>query len=346
MSEKLQCPFCRQSTQVETRAIDGHDIRMVAGCSCPPYVIDYRDILMHFQSDEERAEWHPERICALLWEMDYKNRPRAFLQFQQKEYPSIERSVPILVANLLTDWPDQVLQRTERSLCNLVNYSNKNEFRIGRPIIVLRTDQKNRFFFTPDKGEEQYFVDAMAKYGWIDASEDPERWKLRITPEGYARYDELNRGRANSKNPVFVATWFGGKARKEEMTQLFNKHLKVAINRTGYRAWRADTEQHNEQIMDVVHHYIRQAPFVVAELTRNNRGVYYEAGFAKGLGTDVIYCCPEKTRPHFDVTAINLVKWDTPEDLCKKLACRIRGTIGQGPYSTDELKQVGHPDLA
>ena len=340
MSEKMQCPFCKQSTQVETRAKDGHDIRMFSGCWCPPYVIDYRDFLMHFQSDEERAEWHPERIWALLWERDYKDRPRAFLQFQQEEYPNIDRSEPVLVANLLTDWPDQVLQRLERSLCNLVNYSNKYKFRIGKSIAVNHQKPDYNLFFTDDNGDVLYFINALKKYGWIDInSHTSSGWNLTITPEGHEHYYEMKHGRANSKNPVFVATWFGGKDRTVEMNKLFDNHLKVAINRAGYKARRADTDEHNEPIMDRIHDYIRQAPFVVAELTDNNQGVYYEAGFAKGIGTEVIYCCPtgEENKPHFDVTAINLVKWDTEDDLRKRLESRILGTIKQGPYSTDEL---------
>ena len=102
-------------------------------------------------------------------------------------------------------------------------------------------------------------------------------------------------------------------------------------------ALRVDSVEHNESIMDHVHDYIRQAPFVVAELTDNSPGVYYEAGFARGLGKTVIYACPEGKPPHFDVTAINIVLWDTEEDLCKGLEKRILGTVKRGPYTSDEL---------
>ena len=156
------------------------------------------------------------------------------------------------------------------------------------------------------------------------------------------RYDELTRGQADSRNPVFVAMWFGGEDHKEEMTLLFDTQIKLAINKAGYNALRADTDEHNEPIMDRVHDYIRQAPFVVAELTKNNRGVYYEAGFARGLGTEVIYCSSKETLEHlhFDVTAINIVIWDTPEDLCERLERRILGSIKRGSYSSDELARI------
>jgi hypothetical protein len=95
---------------------------------------------------------------------------------------------------------------------------------------------------------------------------------------------------------------------------------------------RADTDEHNAPIMDRIVEDIRKAPFVVAELTDNNQGVYYEAGFAKGRGTEVIYCCPEGTKPHFDVTGINQVRWKDEADLRQKLEGRILGTMSRGPH--------------
>ncbi|MCH8147827.1 MAG: hypothetical protein IH987_07515 [Planctomycetes bacterium] len=200
-------------------------------------------------------------------------------------------------------------------------------------------NEKDRILFSHDRGEKVYFIDAMVDYGWIDpaAVSLNEQRQLMLTPKGYAHYDELNRGQANSKNPVFVAMWFGGKSRTEEMSRLFKDQIEPAINNAGYKARRADSVEHNESIMDHVHDYIRQAPFVVAELTDNNPGVYYEAGFALGLGTTVIYTCPKEAPRHFDVTAINIVLWDTQEDLCKRLEHRISGTVKQGPFTSEEL---------
>ena len=52
---------------------------------------------------------------------------------------------------------------------------------------------------------------------------------------------------------------------------------------------------------------IRDAKFVIADLTHDNNGAYWEAGYAEGLGKPVVYIC-EKTKfedknngTHFDV---------------------------------------------
>jgi len=41
----------------------------------------------------------------------------------------------------------------------------------------------------------------------------------------------------------------------------------------------------------VAHAAIRTARFVIADLTHDNNGAYFEAGFAEGLGLPVIYTC-------------------------------------------------------
>ena len=64
-------------------------------------------------------------------------------------------------------------------------------------------------------------------------------------------------------------------------------------------------------------------------------GVYYEAGFAHGLGLQVIFTCRQdvidKGLIHFDTRQYNHIAWNTPEELRKRLADRIAGTIGDGP---------------
>ena len=44
---------------------------------------------------------------------------------------------------------------------------------------------------------------------------------------------------------------------------------------------------------------IRRARFLLAELTGDNSGVYWEAGYATGLGRPVFYTCQKGVTPHF-----------------------------------------------
>ena len=62
-------------------------------------------------------------------------------------------------------------------------------------------------------------------------------------------------------------------------------------------------------------------------------GVYYEAGFAEGLGIDIFWTCREESIGdlHFDTRQYNHIIWTNPADLREKLTNRIRAVIGQGP---------------
>jgi len=57
--------------------------------------------------------------------------------------------------------------------------------------------------------------------------------------------------------------------------------------------------------------------------------VYFEAGFALGYGLEVIYSCRKDCleRLPFDTRQYHHVVWETPEELRKKLAERIRARV-------------------
>jgi NADPH:quinone reductase-like Zn-dependent oxidoreductase len=60
-------------------------------------------------------------------------------------------------------------------------------------------------------------------------------------------------------------------------------------------------------------------------------GVFFEAGFAKGLGREVIFIVREadieELKEHFDTRQYNHIVYDSAEDLRKKLYNRICATI-------------------
>jgi len=66
-------------------------------------------------------------------------------------------------------------------------------------------------------------------------------------------------------------------------------------------------------------------------------GVYFEAGFALGLGLMVIPTCraDEVAKLHFDIKHLNTLLWNTPTELADGLNRRIRAVMGAGPDATD-----------
>ncbi len=62
---------------------------------------------------------------------------------------------------------------------------------------------------------------------------------------------------------------------------------------------------------------IRDAAFVIVDLTHDNSGAYWEAGYAEGLGKPVIYICEmakfEAAQTHFDTNHCTTVIWSNDD---------------------------------
>lgn len=68
--------------------------------------------------------------------------------------------------------------------------------------------------------------------------------------------------------------------------------------------------------------------FLIADLTSQNPGVYYEAGYAKAAGKTVIFTCKEDDfeSVHFDIKQTQMVIWNNESTLTEKLFNQIKGS--------------------
>ena len=123
----------------------------------------------------------------------------------------------------------------------------------------------------------------------------------------------------------------------DDMKDIFEKGIKPTIEKAGYLPFKIDLYQHNNQIDDEIIASIRRSRFMVADFTQGKDGargnVYFEAGFAKGLGIEVIFTCKDgdESKLHFDTRQYNHLRWKNAEDFRKQLLARISATIGDGP---------------
>jgi nucleoside 2-deoxyribosyltransferase len=149
-----------------------------------------------------------------------------------------------------------------------------------------------------------------------------------ISPKGWAHIDSLRRGNPQSKIG-FIAMSFDKSLNKAR------DHLIGGIRGAGYDPLRIDNKEHNNKIDDEIIAAIRGSKFLVADLTGHRGGVYFEAGFAMGLGLPVVWSCrdDEMEKRHFDTHQYNFIVWteDKLADLSKALQYRIEATIGRGP---------------
>lgn len=149
-----------------------------------------------------------------------------------------------------------------------------------------------------------------------------------VSPEGWAYIESLKDVNPESRIG-FIAMWF------DPSMDALSAVIHRAIQCAGYEPIRIDSKQHNNNINDEIIATIRQSKFVVADFTGQRGGVYFETGFAKGLGLEVIWLCDESdfTNVHFDAEHNNFIIWKSAEvaNLQKRLADRIISTLGKGP---------------
>lgn len=147
----------------------------------------------------------------------------------------------------------------------------------------------------------------------------------QISPKGLLHLE----GRKEDQSSIgFCAMWFS-----PEVLPLWTDVIEPATRAAGYEPLRIDDKQHNGKIDDEIMASIRSSRFVVSDFTGNRGGVYYEAGFAHGLGLPVIFMCREGDDLHFDVKQYNCIFWKTGEltEARERLKNRILATLGQGP---------------
>jgi nucleoside 2-deoxyribosyltransferase len=179
--------------------------------------------------------------------------------------------------------------------------------------------------------EIAFLIDQLVSNGYINKSGG----KCQITFAGYTHIEEANRRSTISKN-AFVAMWFG-----ESMQQVYEDAIDPGIRQAGYIPIRIDGKEHNNKIDDEIVAEIQRAKFVVADFTHGKGGmrggVYYEAGFARGLGLEVISTCEvsllKENKIHFDTRQFNHIGWSMNdlEGFRNALSNRISATIGDGP---------------
>ena len=149
----------------------------------------------------------------------------------------------------------------------------------------------------------------------------------RILPHGHIAADKLIY-RTAPGDKGFVAMWLD-----EDLKSAYEKGFQVGILNAGYDPVRVDRVEHTNRIDDEIIARIRTAAFVVADFTGHRGGVYFEAGFALGLGHQVIWTCRKDDMQdlHFDIRQYNTIDWDNPKDLATRLQHRIEATVGKGP---------------
>ncbi|WP_186248398.1 hypothetical protein [Burkholderia gladioli] len=100
--------------------------------------------------------------------------------------------------------------------------------------------------------------------------------------------------------------------------------IKEASTRCGIVAERIDEAQGNERITDRILESIRRAEFIIVDVTHPKPNVFYEAGYAHGIGKLPIYIARQGTALQFDLKDYPTIFFQNMKSLKDSLEARLR----------------------
>lgn len=148
--------------------------------------------------------------------------------------------------------------------------------------------------------------------------------KFQLKPEGYKRINELLKSVDSTQ--TFIAMSFSA-----DLNSLAEAISEV-VKDCGYTPCHLGLPPHslhNENICNKIIGEIKRSKFVIADFTLDRPNVYWEAGFAKGLGREVIHTVREdwKDKIAFDIKQTKFIEWPSLEELKRQLKEYIQATV-------------------
>jgi hypothetical protein len=313
---------------------------------------------IEYRKPEEYANSCFKMAC-LLYErkLQGKNEPIAFYMKHEgrpedSQYPCYE------YMEWNKSFPEEPLEKIDRGLLNFMCYVGE-EF---EKTIITQSEIPHgnvKIIFCKDTSSANRLVKLIEEMELGIKTQRASRMAVALTALGWKRISDLRDQQAENSKTCFVAMAYN------DSTDDYREAVRKAVEKAGYRADEitVDEVEHNNFIMDEVINKINEARFIIADFTtlpeedekespqadegkpqqepkvKNGvrGGVYWEAGYARGLGKEVIHTrrADENTRRrlHFDVEQINTLFWTDADfvTFTRNLTERIKATVGKGP---------------
>ncbi len=324
---ELKCPYCQKNIETKT-------IEIITEYNCPVcgHYYQYSD----FYSGISLPEEYNDKTSSYLFY--HKNNYDRFIG-DNKDYEKVKKRFSKKIFSLITldeieaFWPKTFTDRITNILIWLDNHSKYP----GETIHISYAEIQRLFFLNTNaqdfeiNSQYRFYTDYLyhiKKY--IDIFETDDGIDISLKHSGYERIEELQLENKNNKK-VFVSMAFNDK------TVNTREAIKNGIIEAKYDATLIDEIIHNKQIVPEMFRLIRESRLLVMDISEPNYGAYYEAGYAQGLGKEVIITCSEERfymkyeseeekkyekylKPHFDIAQKQILLWKDTDDLTKKLS--------------------------
>lgn len=145
------------------------------------------------------------------------------------------------------------------------------------------------------------------------------------------KYDNITIPEITKRTQIFVAMMFSS-----DSDVFYEQAIKPTIQSLNYTSMRIDEKEFVGSIIGEITDEIANSVALVADLTGNRGGVYYEAGIARGLQLcnhpiKLVLTCNrdyfDRERVHFDVQGDNIILYNDIEDYKNKLKARLNSVL-------------------
>jgi|GEM_PF-4247590 len=320
----FECPLCasREGTVIYEIKIKGIRDRIEEyNCKkCGTFYFDY----VFFDENKLSPRDLPLILNHYLLNKKTKNEKCIYSFKERKNKGDIIWVNPRKLAN---NWPKDTLQRIEKTLANMYLYFNLNKsgsLWLNQYLFENLSFASGKLSCDEELDEITRICEMLEDSKYITKKADTDGpLEYALTLEGMKKAESVIGEIRQTLPQAFVAIFFNQESKKRYDV------LKVALEECGYVALRMDEKEHNKQIVPEIKSEIRNSDFVVVELIGHRNSVYFEAGFAEGIGKEVIYTChkDELEAVNFDIRQVNLVLYESEDELKNKLIQRIRATV-------------------
>ena len=312
------CIFCNNKCDVN-QTPNHHDLRNYSCDYCGEYILPLMGLVRISDSTNSSDKF---KIACVLNERRLKGFGCIVLSISTDKEAKVCGYSVVSVKDVLDQFPTKASDFLNRTLLNLSRLTE-------RPFEVIKLNMANEGnrlqLFTSDQQGCYAFLCELADQKYIRFNEvagGPQWDVFFLTTKFWEIVENLKKTEVDNKR-AFVAMWFN-----ESMKDYYKEGIKKAIEDADYVPVRIDLKDFNDKICDEIIAEIRRTKFLVADFSGLRSGVFFEAGFAKGLGREVIFTVRkadiEKLKLHFDTRQYNHIVYTSPEDLHKKLYNRLQ----------------------
>lgn len=202
---------------------------------------------------------------------------------------------------------------------NLIRYIGDQVSVLGEPLQLSAADLQS-IIGAPSERFAAQLVEELYESGAIRIAEPSRTFAgttfldVNLTLKGWEQYETEKRGRF-AGNYGFLAMQFDDANLENFVLEVLKPTVKEA---TDYDLIDMRNVSKAGIIDNIMRVQIRDAKFVIVDLTHDNNGAYWEAGYAEGLGKPVIYICEKKKfeakKTHFDTNHCTTVPWSRDDD--------------------------------